>query len=246
MGRSKQMEKLTVGNTVIEYAIRKSTRAKKINITVSTRGVTVSVPGHVSVQEAKKFVATKKEWILRHIEEYRQKELQNPPKKYIDGEKLLFLGQEITLRTITFNSKKITMEISDGNAWFYIPAIVPEEERPAIIKNALINWYRDFAKKLLFEKAEFYARKMGVKYNQIRIKEQKTRWGSCSRKKNINFNWKIILAPSQAVDYLVVHELAHLKYMNHSACFWQEVEKFFPNYVFWRKWLKQNGNHLTI
>jgi predicted metal-dependent hydrolase len=82
---------------------------------------------------------------------------------------------------------------------------------------------------------------MGVKYERIAIKFQKTRFGSCSTKKNLNFNALVALMPSEILDYVIVHELSHLNQMNHSKAFWQEVEKIIPDYKKKRKWLKDNG-----
>ncbi len=82
---------------------------------------------------------------------------------------------------------------------------------------------------------------MNLKYQRIVIKDQKTRWGSCSSLHNINYNWKLILMPTEILDYVVVHELAHLKEMNHSPRFWSEVEKILPSYKESRAWLRENG-----
>ena len=87
-----------------------------------------------------------------------------------------------------------------------------------------------------------YARKMGVTYGRISIREQKTRWGSCSSVGNLNYNWKLVLMPPGVLDYVVVHELAHRREMNHSAAFWKVVATWMPDYKKYRKWLRDNGN----
>ena len=90
-----------------------------------------------------------------------------------------------------------------------------------------------------------YAGKMGVTYGRIRIKDQKTLWGSCSSRKNLNFNWRLVMAPGEVLDYVVVHELCHLKHMNHSAEFWDCVEEILPEYREHRRWLKVHGGELS-
>lgn len=100
---------------------------------------------------------------------------------------------------------------------------------------------KKLAKKVFAEKCRSYSVQMGVTYGTISIREQKTRWGSCSAKGNLNFNWKLVLMPEEILDYVVVHELAHRIQMNHSPAFWAIVERFVPDYKARRQWLKVNG-----
>lgn len=116
-------------------------------------------------------------------------------------------------------------------------ARIPEEERTRL---------RREAGEIFRKRADHFARKLQVSYKRITIREQKTRWGSCSSNQNLNFNWKLILAPREVLDYVVVHELCHLKEMNHSPAYWQEVEKILPDYQRQKDWLKKNGWKLLL
>lgn len=100
------------------------------------------------------------------------------------------------------------------------------------------------AKSYIPERVKYYAVQMGLSYGRITIRSQQTRWGSCSGKGNLNFNCLLMLAPTQVIDYVVVHELCHRRHMNHSAAFWKAVEEVMPDYAQWRKWLKENGRVL--
>ena len=100
------------------------------------------------------------------------------------------------------------------------------------------------ALKVIPERVEYFAKVIGVTYGKITIRNQKTRWGSCSSKGNLNFNCLLMLAPPEVLDYVVVHELCHRKQMNHSKAFWSEVEKVLPDYKEARKWLKENGSQM--
>ncbi|WP_373212001.1 M48 family metallopeptidase [Ruminococcus sp. 5_1_39BFAA] len=97
------------------------------------------------------------------------------------------------------------------------------------------------AGEVFLQRSRYFAELLNVHFNRITIREQKTRWGSCSSNRNLNFNWKLMLAPPEILDYVVVHELCHLKEMNHSPAFWHEVEQILPDYAQRKKWLKDNG-----
>lgn len=106
---------------------------------------------------------------------------------------------------------------------------------------ALERIYRKRAKERLMERAAYFAGIMHVTYGTLRLSSARTRWGSCSARGNLNFHWKLILMPPEILDYVVVHELAHRKQMNHSKLFWAEVERILPDYERRRRWLKENG-----
>ena len=106
---------------------------------------------------------------------------------------------------------------------------------------AEIRVYKKRAQGIISRRVAYYAGIMGLSYGNITIRDQKSRWGSCSSTGNLNFSWRLILMPIEVMDYVVVHELAHLMEMNHSKAFWAEVEKVLPDYEVQRKWLKENG-----
>lgn len=106
--------------------------------------------------------------------------------------------------------------------------------------------YRQAAKEYITKRADYFADQLGVSYCTITIRDQKTRWGSCSSKGNLSFNWRLILAPPKVLDYVVVHELCHRREMNHSPRFWALVQSMMPDYKQHRKWLKENGDRLVL
>ena len=106
---------------------------------------------------------------------------------------------------------------------------------------ALENRYRNAAREVFTNRVEYYHRFTGGHYTSITIRDQKTRWGSCSAKGNLNFNWKLVLMPEHVMDYVVIHELAHRKEMNHSARFYAVVAQQMPDYKVWQSWLKEHG-----
>ena len=122
-----------------------------------------------------------------------------------------------------------------------VPKTLHRDARAAYVKVQLARWYRDHAELRLRDKAGRYAPLLGVSPNSINVKYYKARWGSCSIHGDITFNWRIIMAPHRIVDYVVVHELAHMKHHDHSSKFWQTIESVIPDYRGCREWLKING-----
>jgi predicted metal-dependent hydrolase len=109
------------------------------------------------------------------------------------------------------------------------------------LRKQLASWYRQQATEAIMSRVMYYSEKVGVVYHTVRIKDQKTRWGSCSAKKNLNFSWRLIMAPPEVLDYVVVHELCHLIHLNHSPAFWQLVKNQLPDYSRHKRWLKDQG-----
>ena len=123
---------------------------------------------------------------------------------------------------------------------------VSKGSKESDVRNALSDWYECHALKKLIEKTKQYAGIIGVSPNSISVKNYKSRWGSCSSKGDISYNWRIILAPPHIVNYVVVHELCHLRHMNHSPAYWKSVKQVFPDYLVCRKWLKEKGINLEV
>ncbi len=122
----------------------------------------------------------------------------------------------------------------------------PSQKEKTPYERRLEAPYRQAAKEYIPKRVAYYAGLLGVDYNTITIRDQKTRWGSCSSKGNLSFSWRLILAPPKVLDYVVVHELCHRREMNHSPRFWALVESIIPDYKTHRKWLKENGEKLSI
>jgi predicted metal-dependent hydrolase len=127
-------------------------------------------------------------------------------------------------------------------------AVVRDKNRDnaALLKQLLINWYQQQASRILTDKTLHYARIIGVTPRTIVVKTFKARWGSCSSRHDIQYNWKLMMATEAVIDYVVIHELCHILHHNHSAQFWQAVARYLPDYQQCRNWLKLHGQELTI
>lgn len=237
------MKYLVIDGVCIPYEERRSKRAVRITIRVHPDKVTVSVPSRLSSARVQELLKSKHSWILKNwlIEQEKMGE-----ESLQDGSTVPFLGINHSLIVQTHSRKRIVVELKDKSIYVQLPEIVPEAERSEQVRMCLLKWYRAQAARVFQERLEFFSRRMGVKYKEFRIKELKSKWGSCSSKGNINLNWKLALAPLNVLDYVVVHELAHLVHLNHSKDFWQLVERYFPDFKACKKWLRDNGQKLQI
>ncbi len=138
------------------------------------------------------------------------------------------------------------LEVNNNKFIIYINSDILKDNREVIIKDNLEKFYKEQAIDVLKERTDYYSNILKVAPKNIVIKNQKTLWGSCSSKGNINYNYKIVMAPLEILDYIVVHELCHLVYMNHSKDFWDLVESIIPDWKKRRNWLKENGYKLKI
>lgn len=136
------------------------------------------------------------------------------------------------------------VELKKEKFYVYINPGILKKYRKDIINNSIERFYKAKAYGVLKERTEYYGSKIGYLPNKITVKSQRTLWGSCSSKKNINYNYRLIMAPINIIDYIVVHELCHLSHMNHSKDFWNMVEGIIGDYKERRNWLKENGSKL--
>lgn len=137
---------------------------------------------------------------------------------------------------------RVRMALDGGDFVLSLPAPEDEDAVRAALKQALSRW----ALMRIRERLDLYAPRIGVTFGRVAIRDQKSRWGSCSAKRNLNFNWKLIMAPPEALDYVVIHELCHLIEFNHSPRFWALVEGQMPEYPAWKRWLKAHGAELGV
>lgn len=154
---------------------------------------------------------------------------------YEDGAYFPYLGQEYELEIRRYLSYKKPGVKLEGNKLVVLTARTDS----AAVESAVRGWYLQQARQVIGNRVQHYRQFMGEEVTAIRIKDVKSRWGSCSSKRNLNFNWRLVMAPMEVLDYVVVHELCHLKEMNHSGAFWELVEAVLPEYKKQRKWLKE-------
>jgi predicted metal-dependent hydrolase len=211
-------------------------RRRTIAIQVRPDGqVWVRAPLRAPEKLIHEFVESKAGWI-------RQKQadaLKHAPvteKHFRVGERFLFLGREYSLGVVEKQRTALTFE---GQF------ILSQKAMPRAAQ-AFEQWYKAQALKVLSERVRYYAAKHGFQPGRIRISSARTRWGSCSSKGTLSFTWRLVMAPLEVIDYVVIHELVHLKVKNHSKTFWGSVAALMPDYKKYVAWLKKNGSFLTL
>ncbi len=194
----------------------------------------VRAPKRASLIEIEKFVRVKQSWIQEKSAQMRQR--RPVAKAFVDGEKFLFLGQEYQLRIIDDYRSKLDFDGSFAISKYFLPKA----------RRLFEEWYRRQARELLERRANFYEAQMGVVHRRLSITAASSRWGSCSSKATVNFSWRLIMAPMEVVDYVVVHELSHMLHHNHSGKFWLMVGRFCPDFRSAKFWLDRHGHRLAL
>jgi predicted metal-dependent hydrolase len=220
----------------LDYEIVYSNR-KTINISVDRdKKILVKAPRNISDDKIEKIIKSKGLWIFDKLKRRRNSEIINTYKEFVSGESLLFLGSNYQLNVLEEKFRGIKFEDK-----FYI-----SNSNRHKAKTIFKKWYIDRAKEIFYPKIEHYAKSLGVEIKNVVIKQMKMSWGSCAPNGTITLNWKLIKAPSYVINYIIVHELAHLIELNHTPKFWNVVTVQVPNYKKAKKWLRDNGYLLEI
>ena len=236
---------LNYQNNDIKIKIIRSNR-KSISIEFKPgMDILARIPRRLGDKELSEFIHTKQSIIIKKYQEISKIAHKKIAETYSDiyrqGAKIPLLSEFITIDFEIMVEKKSAMIRLETIDEIKILKVITPVSDIDNIRNCIVSWYRNYAKTLLTNKVKEFSRFMNIEINRIAIREQKTRWGSCSSLGNLNFNWKLIMMPEPIIDYVVVHELAHRKQMNHSKEFWAEVGKVLPDYKERRAWLKKYG-----
>ena len=220
--------------------VNRTDRCKTATIKVEAGVVAVVVPRTLAEERIKKLLDDKKLWIQQKIALHPQAQVTTE-KEYVSGEAFSYLGRNYRLKVT--EGELTPIKLVQGRLTISAPKGTSESK---LIKYALISWFRRRAELKLREKIIRYSPIVGVETNGYKVKEFQSRWGSCTPRGRVDFNWKIIMAPNRVVDYVVVHELCHLKQHDHSPQFWKLVESIMPDYAECKEWLRVNGAGLMV
>lgn len=222
-----------------EIKLIKSKRSKYMRLSISSHGeIRLSVPFNATVMHINSFLQDKGTWLDKAIMGLKiatPLEIDDNSDLSIAGENYKFIVYQ--------DQPELKVQIDPAGKRIFI---FNDGSSQTKLKELLRDKVRKLAGSIITQRVSAYANIMGISYGRISIREQRSRWGSCSSKGNLNFNWKIVLAPTRIMDYVIVHELAHILEHNHSQNFWLLVEKYLPQYKPSRKWLRENSSQLEI
>lgn len=219
----------------------RTNRLRTATIRVVGNKVLVSVPKLLSDVRIRDLLLKKSTWIKKKLIDQAQIPAIKP-KEFVNGESFQYLGKNYRLKLLSGAKNEVKL----NRGYIEVTTKHSVHATDKIIRKQLVSWYMDLAMTRFKEKTIEYAKQLGVTPKSITVRNYKSRWGSCSIKGDISFNWRVILAPQQIIDYVVVHELSHMIEHNHSPKYWKLVEKILPNYQESRRWLKVNGSRLFI
>lgn len=223
----------------IQYTLKRSKR-KTASIYIERDGaVSILVPENLTKKQIDELIENKRRWIYRNLAEWQDLNAARVRREYVNGEGFLYLGRTYRLKLVESRDKALVLK--DG--YFCLRANGSTALDPdAVFK----EFYREKGKRRISERVEYYQRRMGVEPKAVRIIDLKNRWASCSPGGNLNFHWKCMMAPPTVLDYIVVHELVHLRYPNHTKAFWNEVDKVMLDYGERKEWLRINGAGMDL
>jgi len=218
---------INLADGAITIGVRTSKRSKRFRLVSDINGVEAIVPEGYRAEELERFVSSKRDWIIKTSRYYaRLKERCGVP----EPGTIYFLGSKYRFRMIKDRNASAVVSETMRLITFHVTDLRKQKQH-------LQEWYREQTGKIIAERLPALATKLGLRYNKVSIKSQKSRWASCSKKGNLNFNLLLAAAPLEVIDYVIIHELTHLIQLDHSPKFWQLVRDADPEYKKHREWL---------
>jgi predicted metal-dependent hydrolase len=238
-------QKLRYGTRIIDYSIVRSRRRKTSEIIVDAENVIVRTPYDKSLEEIHDIVSGKAKWIRTKQLEYKSviPEIVRPVFK--EGSTLPYLGGNYPFRIVNGqqnDDSTVNVKLENGIFLIFSRGSMPSRKH---VKSIYEEWLLEKAESTFEQKTKAYCMELGIKPPQVIIKNLKNRWGSATKDNVINLNVNLLKAPESVIDYIILHELCHLKIKEHSHHFWELLRKFMPDYQEKIEWLRINGNRLV-
>jgi predicted metal-dependent hydrolase len=217
---------------MIRYQVQRNARSRNLRLRITTKAeVIVSAPPRVPEHLISRFVQEYSDWITRHLSKIKAKQ------ELVDDNQVLIFGK--IYQKVIHNDHSGDVPVYITNQELHVH---PVTSTKTSVDRTVTTFLKTTAQKYIVPRTKKLAEVMGMTYTSLTLRDQKTRWGSCSSTGALNFNWRLVQYPVPVIDYVIVHELAHRREMNHSARFWALVAKYDPEYQAHRRWLKKYGS----
>jgi predicted metal-dependent hydrolase len=227
----------------IHYQLLPGADRRTTDIVIERDGlITVRPPRHMTPEQIDETVLSKRMWIYRNLAEWRDLNATRVGREWVNGESFLYLGSSYRLSLV--DQQDEALKLKDGRFCLLRSVIIEGGHTRAA--SAFEAFYRDKGLSRLAGRVAYFADKAGVVPGKVHIRNIGYRWASCLKSGDLHFHWKCMMAPLTVIDYMVVHELCHLRHRDHSAAFWNEVDKILPDWRSRRDWLKVHGAGLDI
>jgi predicted metal-dependent hydrolase len=237
----------------LDFDLEIHRRAMKRNISITIRPqrpIRVSVGKLISLRKIEEFIFDKRHWIQKHQQKFAEIQKTNPRRKLKEGESYLFKGEEHIFKVSLTLHKKAFVAIEGQKLNLFYPNgkwnTSLKEDNHAHSRELVFSFYKREAIRHMSTRVEELSRSTGLHPTKLSFRNQKTRWGSCSSRGHLNLNWRLVAAPIYVIDYVIIHELCHLRHLNHSQAFWDLVQKHDPEYLKAEQWLKHNYGQLDF
>ena len=242
------MEHIKIGNTLVDYRLIYSSRLKTIELVIGLNsGFTVKAPDSMSKEEVATNLKRKKKWIVNNLDKMNEVIRNETRKEFVSGEKFLYKGKHYRLKVAKVDEEIVPfLTFTHSKFIAHVPASVPEFDYPRIIQPLFIEFYHEKAEKIINQRTEKYLLYFEVKPSLLKIKSLKNKWGNCSARNQLRFNWRVAMAKMSIIDYIIVHELCHIKHKDHSKTFWNDIQKILSDYEERKEWLRINGDLLKV
>ncbi len=235
------------GSSTFNFTLLHSSKLKTVKITVEfEHGVEVTAPAGMSDQAVEQILQQKGRWIMEKLDAIASIDAPPPKKEFVSGEKFLYLGRQHTLVVSERAERRPLLVMRSSTFEATVPPELKIWDRQNIIRELFRVWYQQRAEAKLIEQVRTYADRLNLQPTEIKVMHLDQRWGSCTPRGVVHLNWRLIMAPIQIIDYLVVHELCHLSIPEHSPRFWDRVGSIIADYEDRREWLRVNGPSLTV
>lgn len=234
---------IEIGQQGVTYRVIRSGRKKTVGIEMTPHsGILVRAPRRLTHAEIREILSKRSKWIKERMELIQGNRWTCCPHTFDSGDRFLFLGGWLTLERFSVPTGNLSVSLEDGSLKVCVPECIPTVNSAQYIRASLIDWYRRQAAIILPKRVAAYVRKVHVPVPPVRIGNARRTWGSCGAKGRLSFSWRIVMAQLSTVDYVVVHELCHLKRKDHSKAFWEMVGKILPDYAERREQLHLEGH----